>query len=98
MSTGRFAGQHWVPVRCLILWVTMTAPVAGAQGLGRLARQSRTAWARSQYVIAETRMLAKVVAATEDQVAVTFARLAERRPDSAARQRSFGDSLGPPHG
>jgi hypothetical protein len=69
----------------------MTAPVAGAQGLGRLARQSRTAWARSQYVIAETRMLAKVVAATEDQVAVTFARLAERRPDSAERLRRLSE-------
>lgn len=57
----------------------------------RLARQMQAAWARSQHVMAETRMLAGVMAATEEMVAVTFAQLAERSPEGAGRRRRLSE-------
>lgn len=64
---------------------------AGARVPDRPARRLQIAWTRTQHVMAETRMLVGMVAATEDQVAVTFARLAERRPASAEQLRQLSE-------
>jgi len=64
---------------------------AAGPGPDRLARQVQVAWVRARQVRAETRMLAGMVAATEDRLAITFARLAERRPDSAGRLRQLSE-------
>jgi anti-anti-sigma factor len=63
----------------------------GPGGSGLPSRQLAVTWTRSQYVMAETRMLAGLVAATEDQLAATFARLAERRPHVAERMRNLSE-------
>jgi len=63
----------------------------GGQGPDHLVRQLQVARVRAQQVMAEARMLAGIVAATEDRLAVTFARLAERRPDSAERLRQLSE-------
>src|SRR5262249_58093484 len=45
--------------------------------------------ARSLHLMAQSRALAGAVAATEDTVALTYARLAERRPPRAERLRQL---------
>jgi hypothetical protein len=64
---------------------------AGAHDADRQVRQLQVTRTRAQHVMAEARMLAAVMAATEDQVAVTLARLAERRPDRADRLRHLSE-------
>lgn len=62
-----------------------------AAGLVREQVQLQIALTHSQHVMAETRMLAGLVAATEDQLAVTFARMAERWPHRAERMRNLSE-------
>ena len=64
---------------------------AGGQGPDGLGRQLQVARVRAQQVMAEARMLAGMVAATEDRLAVTFGRLAERQPDRAERLRQLSE-------
>lgn len=64
---------------------------AGGPNPDRLARQLQVSLVRAQQVRAEARMLAGMVAATEDRLALTFARLAERRQDRAGRLRQLSE-------
>lgn len=75
----------WLDGRYLRVESEGRAPAAG----GRLVWQSRETWARSQDLIAQSRALAGVVAETEDTVALTYARLAERRSARAERLRQL---------
>jgi len=66
---------------------------AGHGRTARLVRHSQTARMWSQHVLAQSCMVAEQIAATEENVAVTLARLAQRRPASADRLLALSEAV-----
>jgi anti-anti-sigma factor len=54
-----------------------------------LERESRMARSRAQQTVADTRRMAEMLAVTEDEIAVTFLRLAHRRPGGYERMMAL---------
>jgi anti-anti-sigma factor len=67
------------------------ADVVSHSPTARLVRLSQAARRQSQDVMAESRRVAEVVAATEDRLAVTLVRLAGRRPEREDRLRRLSE-------
>jgi anti-anti-sigma factor len=69
-----------------------SAKAVAASQTGLLVRQTQQARSWSEQTIADSRRTAQLIATTEDRMAATLIRLADRRPDAAGRLAAMSEA------